>query len=105
MSEEDDDNGGLEAIFAELRLERAATRRYWLDPTARHRDTCVMEPVIPETWGDPGEIRRCPHGVVQLAMPTPPGSPVAGGGTGWWKDLHPFWNPFRYKRAVAALDQ
>lgn len=53
--------------------------------------------------GLPGDVRRCPHGRVQIRTETP-SARVAGPGTDWWRDLSPVWNFFTYRRAVAALN-
>jgi hypothetical protein len=54
-------------------------------------------------WGQPGDVRLCPHGKVQIRTEVGPNSRVAGPGTDWWRDLSPFWNPVLYRRARKAL--
>ena len=50
-----------------------------------------------------GDVRRCEHGVVQLMTETT-SRHVAGPGTHWWRDLHPFWHWKTHRIAVAALN-
>lgn len=49
-----------------------------------------------------GNVRRCPHGKVQVLTETTSRT-MAGPGTHWWRDLSRFWNPRDYRRATAAL--
>lgn len=50
-----------------------------------------------------GDVRRCPHGKVQVLTEVGPSSRVAGPGTHWWRTLHPLLTPVLYRRARAAL--
>jgi hypothetical protein len=50
----------------------------------------------------PGDVRRCPHGHVQVL--TDPRGGLAGPGTWYWRDLSKWWDPWLYRRAVKVLD-
>lgn len=55
-------------------------------------------------WRRPGDVRRCPHGHVQVLEEPHINSSLQGPGMRRWRDLHPFWNRRLYKRAAAALE-
>lgn len=50
-----------------------------------------------------GDVRRCPHGKVQVLTEIGPAARVAGPGTHWWRTLSPVFTPFLFRRARAAL--
>lgn len=54
--------------------------------------------------GTPGDVRRCPHGHVQVLEEPHVNSTRQGPGVRWWRTLHPFWNPILHRRATAALE-
>lgn len=67
-----------------------------------HRPACQQQ-----EWGKfgiPGDVRRCPHGKVQVLTQVPDNARVQGPGTHWWRDLHSFWDRRTHRRAVAALE-
>lgn len=68
-----------------------------------HPDTCTGQAYETKDWGFPGDVRRCEHGIVQICTETT-SRHVAGPGTHWWRDLHPFWNWKTHQIAVAALN-
>jgi hypothetical protein len=49
------------------------------------------------TWALPGEVRRCPHGLIQLAYEVP------GSAAAYWRDLSPILTPVKDRRARRAL--
>lgn len=49
------------------------------------------------TWARAGDVRRCPHGRIQLAYEVPGSVPA------YWRDLSPVWDLFTYRRARRAL--
>lgn len=50
-----------------------------------------------KTWAFPGDVRRCPHGRIQLAYDVPGSVPA------YWRDLSPVFTPLLYRRARRAL--
>lgn len=53
----------------------------------------------PREWAFEGDVRRCPHGVLQVARN------VVGRGSAQWFDLSPVFNPIEYRRADRALSR
>lgn len=51
-----------------------------------------------------GDVRRCPHGKLQVLTEIGPAARVAGPGTHWWRTLSPVFTPVLYRRARAALE-
>lgn len=54
--------------------------------------------------GQPGDVRRCVHGKVQLRTQMPHYAPVQGPGTDYWRTLSPWWDWKLYRLAVDALE-
>jgi hypothetical protein len=54
-------------------------------------------------WGQPGDVRRCVHGHLQVRTQVGPNARVAGPGTDWWRTLSPIFTPVLYRRAKRAL--
>lgn len=50
-----------------------------------------------------GDVRRCPHGKVQVLTDVGPYARTAGPGTHWWRTLSPIFDPITYRRARRAL--
>jgi len=61
-------------------------------------DRCKQPGLEVRDWGFPGDVRRCPHGVLQLGFDVPGTVPC------YWRDLHPVLTPILRRRAVRALD-
>lgn len=58
-------------------------------------------------WGErgqAGDVRRCPHGRIQVLIDPPPYASVQGPGARTWETLSPVFDYKRYRAAVAALD-
>jgi hypothetical protein len=76
-----------------------------LPPTIRpiddHRD-CWRLAHGPSWWGRPGDLRKCPHGRLQVRTEVSGRSRSMGPGTDWWRDLSPIWTPILYRRALRA---
>lgn len=62
-----------------------------------HHEYCHYPAHELNEWGRVGDVRRCEHGVIQI------GYEVRGTIPPYWRDLHWFWNPVRYRRAKRAL--
>jgi hypothetical protein len=54
-------------------------------------------------WGQPGDVKRCPHGKLMIRRQVPPNARTQGPGTDWWDTLSPIFNPIDYSRAKKAL--
>jgi hypothetical protein len=55
-------------------------------------------------FGIPGDVRRCPHGKVQVLTQVPDNARVQGPGTHWWRTLSPFWDWRTYRLALEVLE-
>lgn len=54
-------------------------------------------------WGQPGDVKRCPHGKLMIRMQVSIHSRVAGPGTDYWRTLSPIFDPIKYQLARKAL--
>ena len=50
-----------------------------------------------------GDVRRCPHGKLQILAEVGVDSPRQGPGTNYWRDLSRIWDRNAYKAAARAL--
>lgn len=66
-------------------------------------EACRRQAENPDDWGRPGDVRRCPHGHVQVMEEPHVNSSLQGPGMRWWRTLHPFWDWRTYRRATEAL--
>jgi hypothetical protein len=75
-----------------------------ITPDRKHRDCWRLDYSGNGTWwGQPGDVKYCPHGHIMIRKQVPLNSRVAGPGTDWWDTLHPIFNPIQYRRARKAL--
>lgn len=54
-------------------------------------------------WGQPGDVKICPHGRFMMRMQVPPNHRMQGPGTDYWQTLSPIFNPIKYQLARKAL--
>jgi hypothetical protein len=63
-----------------------------LDDERRDHAKCAR-PITASRRGRPGDLRRCPHGLVML------GYEVMGHAAPYWRTLSPLWTPLLWRRA------
>lgn len=56
-----------------------------------------------ERYYIPGDVRYCKHGKVQLLI-KPERARLVGPGSWQWSTISQFWNPVKYRKAIAALE-
>ena len=54
-------------------------------------------------WGQPGDVKRCPHGKIMMRCEVGLHARVAGPGTDYWRELSPILDPIKYQLARKAL--
>ena len=72
----------------------------WLGEMGEWSDLQFLDsPVRTHFWYRPGDVRRCVHDRIMLAV-----EEVGVGGAMGWRTLSPIWNPFLFLRARKVLD-